>query len=258
MPLSRLVFWKDSIWGVGAKYIIPIWAILQGAVFIRDEWFASAAGQYRLGDLLPRWPWYGWVISWLVILLVVFMEGSYRVYTTTNKKLDDLLTPKIRIEHSPTDIGPPHIDRLANEDGGTETITQCRVRLVNESADPMPGMDMLYVDFQVLTPEPEAYTVSFEGVRAPATLTPLEDHPAGVILEIVARTRGNILYGGVDEKRIVVQAFSPLPRQPVKGKEFLITLRAQGERTVPSPPKTYKFGDRDGKLFFEEYHANGS
>jgi hypothetical protein len=38
--------------------------------------------------LIPHWPWYGWVIAGLVMLLVLFMEGSYRVIRDLQNSLN--------------------------------------------------------------------------------------------------------------------------------------------------------------------------
>jgi hypothetical protein len=79
----RLSHFHDSFvrplyaWGVvggGAAFI-------QGAAFLRDN-FASAELQERWKaiNLLPHWTWQGWAIVWLLVLLCVLFEGSYRRY----------------------------------------------------------------------------------------------------------------------------------------------------------------------------------
>jgi hypothetical protein len=206
---------------------------------------------------------YGKVLcALLAIVCAVF--SSYWIWKREREavlgaqmRIDDLLTPKIRIEHNATkDIGPSQVTLAAIS--ASTTITQCRVRLINESAISIPGVEMFFEDFQVLTPQPESYMILFAGGLHPITLTPYEEFPAGVIREIVERDTANMLYGGVTSKRIEVHAYSRLPRSPGKGKEFLVTLRVRGELTLPSLPKSYIFGDRDGQLFFEEFRKQSN
>jgi hypothetical protein len=75
---KRIQFHKKSFRLVWIP-VMAIWTLFSNAVTIRDN-FMSPHWQQRLAtlSLLPKWPWYVWVIGVLVILLIGFLEGSYR------------------------------------------------------------------------------------------------------------------------------------------------------------------------------------
>lgn len=113
-------FWK---WGV----TIP-WAILGTFQGIRDE-FLSPENQekYKLPNVIPDWPWWGWALILLGVICLMVAEGAYRKVSSvegTLAKIKDS-APIIRIEVK--ELGHLIHMYVNNDGGGGDFTSTCSV-----------------------------------------------------------------------------------------------------------------------------------
>jgi hypothetical protein len=90
---KRIEFHKKSfrlLWVI----VAAVWTLFSNAATVRDN-FLPPVWQQRLAtlNLLPKWPWYVWVIGMLMIALVALLEGTFRAHgarTQDNKHKPEL------------------------------------------------------------------------------------------------------------------------------------------------------------------------
>ena len=92
----------------------------------------------------------------------------------------------------------------------------------------------------VLVDDPEGYVIMFSAGRYPVDIASEQKWPMGIIREI----REENAEGSIVSKRIEVTI--------LQGKEFFIGVIVHAAETIPVRAK-YTFGERAGRLFFEEY-----
>lgn len=69
-------------------FAIPF-ALFSVCSFARDEFLSSEqAANLKMSMWLPHWPWYIWAIVFLITLVILILEGSYRVSEETRPIAD--------------------------------------------------------------------------------------------------------------------------------------------------------------------------
>jgi hypothetical protein len=74
---TRLDHWRSILWGPLLKILGVAYTILGLASFIRGEFLPTRGGP--LIGFIPTWPFTTWLMIGLGLVLVVVLEGSYRV-----------------------------------------------------------------------------------------------------------------------------------------------------------------------------------
>ncbi|MGB4067709.1 MAG: hypothetical protein E8D49_07805 [Nitrospira sp.] len=246
--LSRLQFWKAALWGFGVKILIPIWGILQVLSFIRGEFFPRYNEQYPIIAIIPQLPWWGWVIAWLTIFLVVFLEGGYRIYIAKQGEAEELRLRLAAIQ-TPTLV-------LEYREGDNRYLT------------PMPGDSGIRKSFALVS----VYNPSLETIEeveiSCEDVIPTESADENLPLGVIGDRQPFTLHPGQREfKRMVAHVlddtvrpgiFEVLLRSPVKlsdsqtgrlmGRVFLMKVRARA-RNTPEVRFMLRFGLRNGIFF---------
>ena len=87
---ARWSFFKGtaSRWRVVTTGVVFLFG---AATLIRDEFLPDEiTAQYRVVELLPSWPWWGWGIAGLFTLLIWVAEGGFRESQAKQQAIDDL------------------------------------------------------------------------------------------------------------------------------------------------------------------------
>ena len=246
--LSRLQYWKAALWGFGVKILIPVWGTLQVLSFLKGEFFPQYNEQYPIIALIPQLSWWGWVIAWLTILLVVFLEGSYRIYIAKQEEADQL---RLRLETTQT---PTLV--LEFKEGDNRYLTL------------KPGGSGIRKSFALVS----VYNPSLETIEdveiSCEDVIPTESADENLPLRVIGDRQSFALHPGQREfKRTVAHVlddtarpgiFEVLLRSPVNisnsqtgflsGRVFLMKVRARG-RNTPEVRFMLRFGLRNGAFF---------
>jgi hypothetical protein len=76
--VARLRAWKEVVWRPWVWMLLTVYGLLHLYQF-RGEWLtAETQERWRLPNILPTFEWWLWAIGWLVLFLVVVLEGAYR------------------------------------------------------------------------------------------------------------------------------------------------------------------------------------
>lgn len=78
------------MWRPGVAVVYGVYTVLAIGQFFRDEIFSADQQKWRLLRFLPTWPLWGWMLLGLVILLIVILEGSYRVVASRDDRIREL------------------------------------------------------------------------------------------------------------------------------------------------------------------------
>ena len=180
-------------------------------------------------------------------------QNCIEVLQNENKELK---TPKLSINFDPDNenyIEPIVWDIHKTKEGAGDRHSEIRqVNVYIQTISLIEQMEIYCTEIEVLVDRPLAYNVLVrEGGYKPRRLEVGESLPCGILEEIVYKNDNYT----VPKKRIETIVASKLRRRELLGKEFVITLTAYGS---PSSPKTerYKFGERHGKFFFEQYASS--
>jgi hypothetical protein len=99
-PIWKEVLWQPWLWVVTSVYgVLQLYQLVKGELLtqeIQDKW--------RLPNILPDLPWRTWVIVWLVLFLVIVLEGAYRAIGRRDHELKDLkaeLEPTLEVVFDP-------------------------------------------------------------------------------------------------------------------------------------------------------------
>jgi hypothetical protein len=246
--LLRLQFWKAALWGFGVKILIPIWGTLQALSFIREEFFPLYNQRYPIIAIIPQLPWWGWVIAWLTIFLVVFLEGSYRIYTAKKDeaeeirlKLEGIQTPTLVLEYREKD----NRYLMPTREGSGIRKSFALVSVYNPSSETIEGVEISCEDVIPTESADENLPLRVVEDRQPFTLHPGQRE----FRRTVAHVLDDTARPGI---------FEVLLRSPVKlsdsqtgclmGRVFLMKVRARAKNT-PEVRLMLRFGLRNG-LFF--------
>lgn len=98
----RETFWNPSVWAIDGLY-----GVVSFLLFIRDN-FLSESWKQHLGllDLVHKLPWWGWLIIFLSINILLLFEGATRTIHDRERKIDQLTSELDRIENSGPRIRP--------------------------------------------------------------------------------------------------------------------------------------------------------
>jgi hypothetical protein len=247
--LLRLRYWNAALWGFGIKVLIPIWGLLQGLSFLRGEFFPQYNDKYPIIAIIPQLPWWGWVIAWLTILLIIFLEGSYRIYAANETETQQLRL-RLQIAQAPTLV-------LEFREGDTRYLT------------PMPGGGGIRGSFAVLSiynPGQETIEdveISCEDVIPTESAGPEANLP----LRVTGDREPFTLHPGQREfKRAVAHVLDDTARPGVfdvllrshlyphgrptglEARVYLMKVRARA-RNTPEVHLMLRFGVRNGTFF---------
>lgn len=127
---------------------------------------------------------------------------------------------------------------------------QICIVIENTSANQIDNVEIYCEEISVVQKSPEAYSLLPAGDFRAIHLCPGEPFRQGIIRETIDKSdQGTIL-----SKQIEVTLPYKGESRALKGSEFLLKVLIVG-RTLYRPKRcSYKFGDRDGELFFEENH----
>jgi hypothetical protein len=84
----RLRVWKEVVWRPWVTLVAVLYALAQLYQWGKGEWLTpDAQERWRLPNILPSWPWWGWLIGWLFLCLVMVLEGAFRTIRERDAKL---------------------------------------------------------------------------------------------------------------------------------------------------------------------------
>ncbi len=88
----RLSFWRDALVRPWVGLILVLWSLFSNAATIRDNFLTPEVQKHwqTLG-LIPKWPWWVWIIGTLILLLLTVLEGAYRVVEKKGGIIESLL-----------------------------------------------------------------------------------------------------------------------------------------------------------------------
>ncbi len=143
---------RRSIWQVIAAFF----GVAGALSFVRDEFLSPEwQAKLKMPRWLPAWPWYWWVISALVCVIIAIMEGSYREYRSLSERVGKTATtdpkrqPEIEIcfyRRSPyEEIEVSHgrtlsTVRIGIKNSGGGALSNCKVSIDKIAPEPaIPG-----------------------------------------------------------------------------------------------------------------------
>jgi hypothetical protein len=93
--MRRILHYWAVIRVFGWVYIAPIFVtFLPWLGSVRDEFMPpDVAARLKMPQWLPHWPWYFWTIAALCVLILLILEGSYRLDRDLRSKLTDQSVP---------------------------------------------------------------------------------------------------------------------------------------------------------------------
>ena len=72
-------------------FVLGLVSMISLAAFVRDEFLSrDQSERYKLLNMLPDWPWEAWAIIFLVGIIFVVLEGSYRLSAVQQNKINNL------------------------------------------------------------------------------------------------------------------------------------------------------------------------
>jgi hypothetical protein len=74
----RLSVWKEIFWKPWLVVVAAIYSSGQVWQFIRGELRPDIQESLRIFNLIPKLSWQTWAIGWLLLFLIVTLEGAYR------------------------------------------------------------------------------------------------------------------------------------------------------------------------------------
>jgi hypothetical protein len=83
---GRLRHWKAVLWGPLLKILGSLYAILGLASLVRGEFFPDKGGP--LIGFIPAWTSATWLALGLTLIVIVTLEGSYRVVSAMTRGAD--------------------------------------------------------------------------------------------------------------------------------------------------------------------------
>ncbi|MFZ0050424.1 MAG: hypothetical protein WAK96_01485, partial [Desulfobaccales bacterium] len=92
---SRFAVWKGlfprplftAIWTI----LFAIWSYL---CRLRGELSPNTRENWRIINMIPSWSWWIWVVIGLAGLLLIVLEGAYRLITSKDNEFNDQLSQK--------------------------------------------------------------------------------------------------------------------------------------------------------------------
>jgi hypothetical protein len=194
-----------------------------------------------------------------VFALVALVVAAFFVWKSVYDELAALKSADISVRFdcddarcSPPSTSQPHNEAAAklwpNMNSAVTTFQQKCVMLTNTSGIPIDQVEIYSEEILVARASPGVYSLIVQGIHnRPILLCPGEAYRQGIIREIVDRDGQ-----GKATKRIELTL--PLKHHPMNlnGAEFIVKVLVVG-RNMHKPKRCcYRFGDRDGELFFEE------
>jgi hypothetical protein len=83
----RLRVWKEIFWKPWLGLVALVFSLVQIWQAIRAELRPDLQDLLRIFNLLPDLSWQTWLIGWLLIFLLVALEGSYRAIALRDRSM---------------------------------------------------------------------------------------------------------------------------------------------------------------------------
>lgn len=198
-------------------------------------------------------------IIYVVFAVVALIVAAFFVWQSVYDEVAAIKSADVSVRFdcddarcSPPRIFQPHNDAADKlwptmNSAGTTFQQKC-VMLTNTGGIPIDEVEIYSEEILVARASPDVYSLVVQGShKHPILLCPGEPFRQGIIREIVDRDGQ-----GKATKRIELTL--PLKHHSMKlnGAEFTVKVLVVG-RNMHKPKRCcYRFGDRDGELFFEE------
>jgi hypothetical protein len=197
---------------------------------------------------------------WGLLALAAIIVAAYYTWKKAYDELVQMKTPDISVLFDANDLRcrPPVFCQTATNPAAVLYPTTPRAGIYIQQAcivaENISSIQIDHVEFyceeiRVVKPTPETYVVRPAGSERPIYLCPGEPIVQGIIREIVERGDNGV----VSSKRIDLTLPYKPHRQDLKGSEFLVRVLIVGKNLYKPKRQTYRFGDRDGTLIFEEH-----
>ncbi len=246
---NRIKFWKIAFGGIGGKVIISIWLSLQVLSFIRTEFFPEYDAKYPLIALIPQLPLSAWIITLLLMVLGVFLEGGYHLYLqqeTENERLQCMLTnlqtPALSLDFLSDDTR--YIAREGGERGVRKTVAL--VSVTNPSAETIEEIEVSCEDFIPVEFGQDNLPLALSGATHLFTLHPGQRE----FIKAVALVKDDSTRPGIFEilLRCPLAHRNGFQSDGMEARAFSMKIRARG-RNVSEARMILKFGYKDDKFF---------
>ncbi len=91
--ISRVRHWKAVLWRPALRVWGSLFALVSFVSLVRAEttWIPSPWRDLPIVRWLPVWPWTTWALGAMILLLVVVLEGSYRLVGRDGNHHQDVL-----------------------------------------------------------------------------------------------------------------------------------------------------------------------
>jgi len=93
-PAGRLKVWRAVLWPSWWWLVLLPYGLVQMLQTFRSELSETVQRRLMLAHILPGWPWYGWMIGWLLLLIGLILVGSFRVVRSLSPTMQ-----QITLEH---------------------------------------------------------------------------------------------------------------------------------------------------------------
>lgn len=191
-----------------------------------------------------------------ILAITAFGVASFSVWKTVYDELAKLETRDISVVYDPNDghCMPPVVFQptrnlatlMYGESNSGTYLQQVCIRLTNVGGDTIDDVEIYLEKISVTRSVPEIYSVSMgKENKRPITLHAGEPFRQGIIREIVSEISG---------KEIEITLPLKYQAMDLKGSEFVVDILVVGRQMNKPKRHSYRFGDNNGALFFEEIH----
>jgi hypothetical protein len=138
MQTSRGRAWKNLVWGRGVIAVALLVLFLSTASWFWDELFPDQARPH-LVTIIHWVDWRYWILAGLVAILIMVVEGAFRMVSKTEQELEAIEKAKPRIKLK--EPGAIYIESVSQNYGNKifNSVPFLKVRFMNDPGGPYPS-----------------------------------------------------------------------------------------------------------------------